>query len=134
MAQTEFQNMVVDLTAEIEKAYSDSPTMEEAEKLAARFLSAQIKVAEELAIADLDRRMRKRGAKAIRSAVRTEETRKHDKKPTEGQLDDICNLSEIVQSEEEAFDSAEVDTELLKNYLNVFQEAHIYFRGIAKNG
>jgi hypothetical protein len=65
--------------------------------------------------------------------VRLEEVKRADKKPTEGQLEDICNLNELVRGEEEAFDKAEVEVEKLKNYLSVFSEAHVYFRQMSKS-
>lgn len=121
-----------ELTNIIQSAYESSVTIQEAEKLAARFLHAQIMVAEELRTADLDSRMRKTGLKAVKSAIRMEEVRKHEKKPTEGALDDLVNTNEMVNQEQEAFDTSEVNRDLLQNYLNIFKDGHLYFRGISK--
>lgn len=121
-----------ELTEIIQSAYESSVTIQEAEKLAARFLHAQLQVAEELKASDLNGRMRKSGLKAVKSAIRMEEVRKHEKKPTEGALDDLVNTNEMVSAEQEALDTAEVQTEYLQNLLNVFKDAHIYFRGVSK--
>lgn len=121
-----------ELTAIIQSAYESSVTIQEAEKLAARFLHAQIEVSEQLRGADLDARMRKSGVKALKSAVRMEEVRKHEKKPTEGTLEDVVNTNEMVTQEQEALDKSEVDRDLLSNYLNIFKDAHIFFRGVSK--
>ena len=120
------------LEEKIKAAYEGGVTLDEAEKLAPEFLYAQMQLAEMIKTADLDRRMRKRGVKAIRSAVRTEEIKKHEKKPTEGALEDIVNLNEIVHSEEDAFDKAEVEFEHLTYLMGIFKDAHIFFRGISR--
>lgn len=116
----------------IQSAYESSVTLQEAEKYAALFLHAQIQVAEELRSSDLDARMRKNGLKAVRSAVRMEEVRKHEKKPTEGALEDAVNTNEIVEGEQRRFDEAEVNRDLLQNYYNIYKDAHIYFRGVSR--
>ncbi len=123
-----------ELKAIIASVYESGITMPEAEKYAALFLQAQLSVSADLESADLDRRMRKRGLKALKSAVRTEAIRTAEggKKPTEGVLEDIVNLDELVASEEKAFDEAEVKTEALERIFGIFKDAHIYFRGVAK--
>lgn len=121
-----------ELTSEITAAYEESVTIPQAEKLAAKFLSAQMKIATELAIADLDARMKKAGAKRIRAAVYYNEATKDAKKPSDAFLQAIVDASEIVEGEQKSLDEAEVDRDLLENYFSIFREAHIYFRGIAK--
>lgn len=120
------------LTDKIKAAYESGVTASEAEKLAAEFLHAQLTVSTELAKRDLDARMRKSGVKAVRSAVRTEEVKKYDKKPTESALDDVINLNSTVQTEQDALDTAEVERDELERLYDIFHESHIYFRGIAK--
>lgn len=120
------------LVEKVQQTYESGVTMEEAEKLAAEFLHAQIQVADTLKVADLDARMKKSGVKAIRSAVRSEEVRKHDRKPAEGQLDDVVNLSPMVKGEQDALDEAEVNRDWLQNYLTIFANAHVFYRGVAK--
>lgn len=127
-----FEKMCSELTAIIQRSYEEGVTTEEAERLAGRFLHAQILVASELRQTDLDARMKKQGTKAVKSAVRQNEIAKFDKKPTEGALDDVVNLDELVQGEQRALDTAEVRVDELKNYLNVFNQAHHHFRAIAK--
>jgi chromosome segregation ATPase len=121
-----------ELEDDIKRAYEESVTIEEAEKLAAKFLGAQIEIARMLREVSLDCRMRKQGLKAIKSAVRTDEIGKHDKKPTEGALDDVVNLSELVSGEEKRYDEAEAAREELERFYGIFHEAHIFFRGISK--
>lgn len=124
--------MIERLQQKIVSSYETGVTLEEAERLAGEFLAAQLSISEELKVVDLDARMRKSGLKAIKSAVRQEELTKHEKKPTEGHLDDIVNLSKEVQEEQNALDAAEVNRDHLKNILDIFKEAHVHFRGISK--
>lgn len=120
------------LINKIRESYELGVTTVEAEKLAAEFLFAQIQVSTDLAKLDLDARMRKSGVKAVRSAVRSEEVKKHEKKPTESALEDVVNLNEIVQAQQDALDTAEVSRDELERMYSIFREAHLYFRGIAK--
>jgi hypothetical protein len=53
----------------IANAFEGETTMQEAERLAARFLVAQMQVSNELRNADLDSRMRKTGTKTLRAAL-----------------------------------------------------------------
>lgn len=121
-----------ELTDIIKRSYEEGVTVEEAERLAGKFLHAQITVGNELRAVDLDARMKKQGVKAIRSAVRMNETAKHEKKPTEGTLEDIVNTDELVQGEQSSLDCLEVYRDELQNYLSVFNQAHHHFRAIAK--
>lgn len=120
------------LEAQIAKAYEGGLSLDESEKLAARFLRAQLMVSDELKATDLDARMRKATLKSLKSTVRLEEVGKHEKKPTEGALEDAVNTSKSVIEEQESLDLAEVNRDGLERYYNIFREAHIYFRGIAK--
>lgn len=127
-----FLSLCEELVNDIKNAYESSPTLEEAEKLAAKFLYAQVMVGNELRQADLDARMKKSGVKAVRAAVYMAAATKGDKKPSDVMLEATVNMDELVQGEQTSFDEAEVHKDQLYNYLNVFKEAHIYFRGIAK--
>lgn len=124
--------MIEKLKEKIVKSYEEGVSLDEAERLASEFLAAQLSIADELKVLDLDARMRKSGLKTIKSAVRQEELKKYDKKPTEGHLDDIVNLNESVQSEQLELDSAEVKRDYLKSVLDIFREAHVHMRGISK--
>lgn len=129
---TNFQKFCEELTRDIQNAYESSPTLEESERLAAKFLNAQIQVGVELARADLDSRLRKSGVKAVKAAVYMENATKSEKKPSDVMLQAMVDMDQIVMSEQTAFDTAEVYKNELENYLNVFRDAHIYFRGVAK--
>ncbi len=120
------------LETKIQNTYTEGVTIEDAEKLAAEFLHAQMQVSTELRKADLDSRMRKTGVKAVKAAIYSDTCSKSDKKPTEAAIDHIINLNELVQGEQKDLDEAEVSRDDLTRYYNIFREAHIYFRGIAK--
>lgn len=127
-----FKEFCQKLENKIQNSYENGTTLEEAEKLAGEFLKAQMTVSNELQIADLDSRMRKSGVKAVRAAVYTKACAESDKKPTENALENIINTNELVQTEQDALDKAEVDRDSLKRYYDIFREAHIFFRGVAK--
>lgn len=127
-----FTELCKHLEAKIQSSYEEGVTIEDAEKLAGEFLRAQMTVSNELKASDLDSRMRKSGLKAVRAAVYTDACSKADKKPTESALENILNLDDMVQKEQDALDKAEVERDSLKRYYDIFREAHIHFRGIAK--
>ena len=127
-----FKELCKELEAKIVESYERGVTLEEAEKLASEFLGALIKLSSELKKAGLDSRMRKRGFKAIKSAIRKEEIKKHDKKPTEGQLEDLVNTDELCLNEEKAMDESLENKEELQRYYDIFREAHIHYRGISR--
>jgi hypothetical protein len=120
------------LIEEIEKASEEGLTLEHAEKVAGQALFVMNSLSLKLTVADKDRRMRKRGLKAIKSAVRLEEVKKHDKKPTEGALEDAVNLNELVAGEEEAFDVSDISKEELERQFSIAKESHLYFRGVSR--
>lgn len=113
-------------------AYETGVTMDEAEKNAALCLGVQMEIATAIAPYNLDTKMRKSGLKAIKSRAYMQELSKHDKKPAEAFLDHAVAGDISVQNEETAFAKAEARKEELQSYLDVFKEAHIYFRGVAK--
>lgn len=121
-----------ELEQAIKDSYESGVTLEEAEKLAGRFLHAQIQTSEQLKQFDLDARMRKTGLKAVRANIYAEITGKADKKPTEAAIENEIVRNTIVQNEQDKLDEAEVDRDELTRYYNIFREAHVYFRGIAK--
>ena len=127
-----FQELCKQLETKIQNSYENGVTLEEAEKLAGEFLKAQMTVSNELQTADLDSRMRKSGVKAVRAAVYMKACAESDKKPTENALENTMNTNELVQTEQDALDRAEVERDSLKRYYDIFRECHIYFRGIAK--
>lgn len=128
----EFKKMVQELEKLIEVTYEEGITLDEAEKLAANFLHAQLAVSRELTKADLDSRMRKSGVKAIRGAVLLDIVNKSDKKPTDSILSSQIDTDKMVLSEQGSYDEAEVQKAELERLYDVFGNAHIYYRGIAK--
>lgn len=121
-----------DLVSEIEKASDEGLTTEHAERVAATALFVMNSLSEVLTSADKNARMRKQGLKAIKSAVRQEEIKRHDKKPTESQLDDVVNLDKLVQGEEASYDDAEIERDELERQYSIARESHLYFRSVSK--
>lgn len=126
------KQMCAELEKEIESAYTAGVTMEEAERLAAKFLHAQLLISSELSKVDLDARMRKSGTKAVRAAVYLSIVSQAEKKPTENQIGSIIDTDEAVKKEQDAYDRAEVDKAQLERYYDIFLNGHIYMRGVAK--
>ena len=127
-----FKELCDSLEAKIQDSYNEGVTLESAEKLAGEFLFAQMSVSAELKKADLSARMRKSGVKAVRAAVYIEAATKDPKKPTEAMLSSIVDTTDLVQSEQEELDKAEVERDELERFYSIFREAHVHFRGIAK--
>lgn len=128
----DFKKLCEQLEAKIKTSYEDGVTLEDAERLGAEFLFAQMQVSTELKKADLDSRMRKSGVKAIRAAVYTNACSGADKKPTESALEHLLNSNDLVNGEQNELDLAEVTKLELERYYNIFREAHIFFRGISR--
>jgi hypothetical protein len=127
-----FKQLCKQLEVKIQNSYENGVTLEEAEKLAGEFLYAQMQVSEELKKADLDSRLRKTGVKSIRAAIYLDIVQKNDKRPTEANITAMIDSDQIVVGEQEAFDSAEVTRDELERYYDIFLNAHIYYRGVAK--
>lgn len=126
------QDLCDELKADIQRVYEESVTIPDAEKLAAKFLGAQMDLASALRNTDLDSKMRKSGLKAIKAAVYMEAATKTDKKPSDVMLDHIINLDSVVAGEQLRLDESEVDRDELQNYLNIAKDGHLYFRAISK--
>lgn len=120
------------LEIKIQESYTLGVTMEDAEKLAAEFLFAQMQVSNELKMQDLNSRMRRAGVKALRSAIYLKEITGKEKKPTEAQLTALLDSDDLVIGEQRGFDEAEVERDNLERYFNIFGAAHVYFRQLAK--
>ena len=129
---SKFKSLCETLEGKIQKSYEEGVTLEQAERLASEFLHAQLIVSSELRKFDLDSRMKKSGVKAIRAAVYLNAVKGQDKKPTEAAITAIIDSDELVAAEQERFDLAEVERDDLKRYYDIFTNAHIHFRGIAK--
>ena len=113
-------------------AYEEGVTIPQAEKLAAKTLLARMELADAIQAIDLDARMKKQGAKAVRGDVYLKEVKAHEKKPTESALESAVNLNTEVLDAELAFAEAETSKNRLSIYEDVVKDAHIYFRTIAK--
>lgn len=132
MISNSINKLFSELELDIQNAYESGVTIPDAEKLAAKFLGAQIAISNELRNQDLDSRMKKSGVKAIRAAVYLAKVQESEKKPSDVMLEAHVNTSEVVSSQQELFDTSEVDKDLLQNYLNVARDGHVFFRTVAR--
>ena len=115
-----FPEFCQQLEDKIKNAYEEGTSLEQAEKLAGEFLYGQMKVSHELSTTDLDSRMRKSGVKAVKAAIYMDAATKFDKKPTEAMLAATVDSHEVVQSEQEALDKAEVSKSELERLYDIF--------------
>src|ERR1700722_8538693 len=95
-----FQEFCKQLENKIKNSYESGTSMEEAEKLAAEFLYAQMVISSELRSLELDARMKKSGNKAIRAAAYINIVGSSDKKPTEAGISAIIETDEQVASQQ----------------------------------
>lgn len=116
----------------ITDSYQNGVTMSQAEMLSGQFLEAQLLVSRELTAADLDSRMRKTGVKAIRAAIYLEERSKPEAKLTEGTLSAIIDSHQLVIEEQNSLDKVESERDELKRLLDVFSNAHVFYRNVMK--
>lgn len=128
----EFLSFCEALTEKIKGSYESGVTLEEAERLAAEFLHAQLVVSKELQALDLDARMKKSGLKAVKAAIYLEAATKSDKKPSDVMLNAIVDTSELATGEQDRLDEAEVNRDALERYYSIFREAHIFYRGVSR--
>jgi len=128
----DFLQLCESLESEIIASYDEGITLADAEKLSAKFLHAQMRVSKELYQVDLDSRMRKSGVKAIRAAVYLDGATKGDKKPSDVLLQAMVDVDAIVISEQQAFDEAESKKANLERYMDIFTNAHVYYRQVSK--
>src|SRR5689334_18557792 len=102
---SKFKDMCEQLQSKIQSSYEEGVTLEQAERLAAEFLYAQLQVSNELKKADLDSRMRKSGVKAVRAAIYLDIISKSEgKRPTEAQLAATIDSDSLVTGEQKDFD------------------------------
>jgi hypothetical protein len=132
MVKDNLAKTVKDLKQEIVKAYEQGVTIVEAERLAALTLHARLLLSDEIKVIDLDAKMRRNGVKSVRANAYMEELSKHDKKPAEGFLENAVNLNQEVLNEEISFFEVESERNRLESYLDIFKDAHLYFRQICK--
>lgn len=127
-----FKDFLEQLETKIKNTYQEGISIDDAEKLAAEFLHAQMVVSTQLAKADLDSRMKKAGLKAVRSTAYMDILNSNEKKPTEAAIEASINTNKLVSTQQDDFDDAEVERDELQRYYQIFREAHIYYRGIGK--
>lgn len=128
----DFLQFCEDLKEEIKLAYTSEVSLTKAEKLAARFLHAQMEVSDQLRSVDLDSRMKKSGSKAVKAGVYMEVATASDKKPSDTFIENVVNRHELVNQQQDALDTAEVNRDSLERYYNIFREAHTYFRQMSR--
>lgn len=121
-----------ELKKDVLRIFEESITIPEAERLAAKFLYAQMIVSEEIKGADLECRLKKAGVKTMSSKVYLDEVAKHEKKPSDTLLDNIVATNAEVNTNQDLFDRAQVHLEALKRLFEMLRDAHIFCRGIAK--
>jgi len=128
-----FRELCQQLEDKIKKSYEQGVTLEDAEKLAGEFLYAQLQVSQQLKTASLDARMRKSGVKAIRAAIYLNIVQNQDgKRPTEANIAAMIDSDKLSNEEQLAYDTAEVSSQELERFYNIFSNAHIFYRGISK--
>lgn len=113
-------------------AAQEGVTAEMAEKLAFEFLSALLKVSAELRKADMNSRMRKSSVKSLRAALYLDIVQKSEKKPTEAAITAVLDTDSLVTGEQNGLDEAEVDKAELMRLEDIYKNAHILLRGLAK--
>lgn len=122
-----FKEYCDSLEEKIILSYTEGVSLDTAEKLAAEFLSAQLRVSRELAKVDLNSRMRKQGVKAIRAALYSK-IKGGEGKHTEASITAELDHNELVAGEQTSYDEAEVEKAELERYYDVFAQAHVYYR------
>ncbi len=126
------KNLLKTLEDKIVSSYEEDVTAEQAEKLAGEFLYGQLKVSQALKDADLDSRMKKSGLKAVKASAYMEAASKGDKRPTEAAIAAMVDINKLVSEEQDRFDTSEVERDELERYYNIFINAHIFYRSVAK--
>jgi hypothetical protein len=129
----DFKAYLAELTAEIQGAYEGEVSLVKCERLAAKFLHAQMRVSDQLQTKDLDARMKKSGMKAVKATAYLEVAASSEKKPSDTYIENTINQNPLVSKSQDDLDRAETDRDALERHYNIFREAHIYFRGMAKN-
>lgn len=123
---------ISELEKKVITSYQTSVGIEEAEKLAGEFLGAQILIAQELRNTSLDAAMRKNGVKVVRGDALLRVLEETEKKPADSVLQALVDTDAKVVKEQEAYEQAKAGADYLQNFLSIFKDAHIFYRGIAK--
>lgn len=120
------------LKEEIVKAYEEGISMEDAERNAARCLDVQIELNEKIKASALDARMKKNGYKTHRATEYLKIVQGSEKKPTESQIDAMLTVNTDVCRAQDDYEAADIEVEALKRYFDIFKDAHIFFRSVAR--
>jgi uncharacterized protein (DUF1778 family) len=120
------------LEQKIISSYTDGVTLDDAEKLAAEFLDAQIQVSQELKRVSLESRLLKSVVKEERAKVLYKAATESEKKPSDSILQALVDSNLNVLEQQNAFDKAEEETKELDRMFSIFRDAHIYYRGISR--
>lgn len=126
------EKMYETIKAQIMLAYEEGVSIPEAEKLAALTLAARIEIAEEIKSTELDAKMRKQGVKALRGKEYLTIVAAEEKKPTEAMIAAKIDSSADVNAEEEQLALAEVNASHLKSMLDLYKDAHLFFRQVCR--
>lgn len=129
---TQLDLICEELKQSIASASNEGVSIPEAEKLAAKTLTARLALADEIKTLSIDARMRKNVVKVVRSNLYLDLVSKAEKKPTETHLESVLNIDNEVRAEEAAYINAESELQRLETYSDVFKDSHIFFRTVAK--
>jgi SHS2 domain-containing protein len=130
-----FKGIYDELRAEIKRVSAEGVSIEDAERLAAKFLDALLELGGfdgRIRHADLDVRMKKNGYKTLRAKVYLQTVQGQEKKPTESAIEAAIATNTEVSKQQDLYEKAETDAEALHRIYDVFRDCHIYFRGVAK--
>lgn len=121
-----------ELEKDVEKAYEVGVTMEEGERLAAKFLRAMMQVSSAIRTKSLDARMKKNGYKTLRASAYLTIVQGNDKKPTETHISAMLDTDKDVIGAQDVYERADEDNLVLERLFAIFKEAHLYFRGVGR--
>jgi hypothetical protein len=120
------------LEQKIITSFTDGVTLSEAEQLAGEFLGAQIQISEELKEESIRHRMLKADLKEIAARLFYDEATKGEKKPSDSLLQSIVDKDPGVKEATQKHLLSEERANELYRLLNIFANAHLHFRSIAK--
>lgn len=120
------------LKKDIQRAYAEGVTILAAEKLASKTLLARMALADAIQVLDLDARMKRQGVKAERGSLYSSIVAESEKKPTETAIESMINTSLTVVAAEQTYAEADTSKDRLHTYSDIFKDAHIFFRSVAK--
>ncbi len=126
---------IMELQQSIRKVHTEGVSLEDAERLAAKSLDVLIQIGGMdglIRSKDLDARMKKNGYKTVRAKTYIEIVHRSEKKPTEAAIEAELLTSALVSTSQDQYERAEVEAEALHRLYDIFKDAHIYFRGVAK--